>query len=232
MYYNNFKEEIKGKKVLELGAGDCSNATVMAALGAKVYANDISNKSGEIIHKLNKQVSFSHPITYIHGDFLKVDFKESDFDIVVGKAFVHHLTHEQEIAFLKKIQNCLKPEGIVRFVEPAVNNKVIDALRWMTPVKGRPSSLQVRKFKQWKLDDPHPIRENSGNHYKKIGLQFFNEVEILSVGGIERFNRFFPNVSWNRKFRKKAYQIERKLPKYLQYQLARTQTIIYKFPKK
>lgn len=232
MYYNNFKDQIKGKKVLELGAGDCTNAAVMAALGAKVYANDISTKSGEIISKLNKQVFFKHPITYINGDFLKVNFKESDFDFVIGKAFVHHLTHEQEEAFLEKIRNCLKPEGLVRFVEPAVNNKILDALRWMVPVKGRPSSLQKSKFNQWKLEDPHPNRDNSGKHYKKIGNQFFNEVEIVSVGAIERFNRLFPNASWNRKFRKKAYKLEKLMPKFLQYQLARTQTIIYKFPKK
>lgn len=232
MYYNGFAEQIKGKKVLELGSGNCYNAAVMAALGAEVYANDISSKSGEIINKLNNEVTFDSPITYINGDFLKTDFKELDFDFVVGKAFVHHLTHEQEKAFLKKIQNCLKPDGIVRYVEPAVNNRFIDELRWMVPVKGRPSSLQIKKFKQWKIDDPHPERDNSGKHYRKIGLEFFKEVEIISIGSIERFNRLFPKAKWNRKFREKAYKAELFLPKFIRYELARTQTIIYKFPKK
>ena len=110
MYYNGFAEQIKGKKVLELGCGNCHNAAVMAALGAQVYANDISSKIGGIIHKLNEVVDFEHPITYVNGDFLKADFNVRDFDIVVGKAFVHHLTHEQELEFLKKIQSCLKQE--------------------------------------------------------------------------------------------------------------------------
>ena len=232
MYYDGFAEQLKGKKVLELGCGNCHNAAVMAALGAQVYANDISSRIGDIIHKLNTEADFEHPITYINGDFLKTEFKDQDFDIVVGKAFVHHLTHEQELQFLNKIQACLKVEGMVRFVEPAVNNRFVDWMRWMVPVKGRPSSLQTKKFEQWKINDPHPERDNSRRHYKKVGQQFFKEVDIISVGALERFHRLFPGAKWNRKFRTKAYKAELLLPKYFRDELARTQTIIYKFPKK
>jgi 2-polyprenyl-3-methyl-5-hydroxy-6-metoxy-1,4-benzoquinol methylase len=49
MYYDGFREKVKGKKILELGCGNCFNAAVMAALGAQVYANDISDRSGDII---------------------------------------------------------------------------------------------------------------------------------------------------------------------------------------
>lgn len=231
MYYDGFASQVKGKKVLELGCGNCYNAAVMAALGAQVFANDISSESGVILNKLNAEVNFDYPITFIDGDFLKVKFEISDFDLVVGKAFVHHLTHEQELQFLDKIHQCLKKDGQVRFVEPAVNNRFVDGLRWLVPVSGRPSSLQRNKFKQWKEQDPHPDRNNSGRHYKEIGLKYFKEVEIISIGAIERFNRLFPKARWNRKFRKKAYKLERLLPKFLSYELARTQTIIYKFPK-
>lgn len=231
MYYNGFAKELKGKKVLELGCGNCYNAAVMAALGAEVYANDISTKINEVINKINIEAEFDYPIKYINGDFLKADFSEQDFDFVIGKAFVHHLPHDIELLFLEKIQACLKPDGIVRFVEPAVNNKFLDSLRWMVPVPGRPSSLQTKKFKQWELEDPHPHRDNSGKHYNKIGLKYFKEVDIISIGSIERLNRLFPNAKWNRKFREKAYKAERMLPRFLQYELARTQTIIYKYPK-
>ena len=232
MYYDSFAKQLKGKKVLELGCGNCYNAAVMAALGAEVYANDISSKINDVINKINNEATFDYQIKYINGDFLKAEFGEVGFDYVIGKAFVHHLPHDVELQFLEKIQACLKPEGIVRFVEPAVNNKFLDGLRWMVPVPGRPSSLQVKKFKEWEFKDPHPHRDNSGKHYKKNGLQFFKEVEIISVGSIERLNRLFPKAKWNRKFREKAYKAERFLPKFLQYELARTQTIIYKFPKK
>ena len=45
LYYGDFRNRIKGKKVLEMGCGDCPNAAVMAGLGAEVYANDIAAAS-------------------------------------------------------------------------------------------------------------------------------------------------------------------------------------------
>lgn len=232
MYRGGFAEQIKGKKVLELGCGNCTNAAVMGALGAEVWANDISDKSGKIIEQLNESVQFKFPLHFVLGNFLEADIPDNTFDVIIGKAFVHHLTHEQEEQFLKKIVKLLKPDGVVRYVEPAVNSKLLDALRWMVPVSGRPSSLQLKKFKQWQLADPHPVRNNSGKHYQTIGLQFFEKVDIVPIGAIERLHRFFPKSKWNRKFRRLAFKIESYLPRFLQYRLARTQTINYWFPKK
>ena len=231
MYRDGFKDQLKGQTVLELGCGDCTNAAVMAALGARVWANDISTKSGAIVAALNQAYNFEYPITYLEGDFLELPLPDMKFDYVVGKAFVHHLTHEQEEAFLRKIVSLLKPTGKVRYVEPAVNSNWLDTLRWMVPVKGRPSSLQPSKFKAWKLADPHPDRDNSGKHYKKIGVRYFHEVAITPIGSIERLHRLFPRASWNRKFRRWALQVERFLPSSLSYMLARTQTIDYRVPK-
>lgn len=232
MYSGNFREEIKGKKILELGCGNCYNVAVMAALGAEVYANDISDKSGAIIDALNAKTYFKYPIKYLKGDFLKIELLPSDFDLVVGKAFLHHLTHEQEREFMKKIVANLKPEGGARFVEPAVNNLILDKLRWMIPVPGRPSSLNIKKFKEWQINDPHPIRDNSGKHYRALGYINFKAVKIQSVGSLERFHRLFPKAKWNRKFRSRALKFEKILPKFLQQEFARTQTITYKFPLK
>ncbi|MDO1501084.1 class I SAM-dependent methyltransferase [Winogradskyella maritima] len=232
MYKENFREYLKGKKVLELGCGDCTNAAVMSALGANVWANDISDESGQIIEKLNKNLPDNKKINFISGNFLETDLASNFFDVVVGKAFVHHLTHAQEKKFIEKIVTILRPEGLVRFVEPAINSKILDTLRWMVPMDNRPSSLQKRKFKIWKELDPHPERENSGKHYQQIGAIYFEYVNIYSVGMIERFYRFFPSAKWSRRFRKKALAFERYLPKSLRDVFARTQTIEYVFPKK
>lgn len=232
MYMDGFATQLKGKKVLELGCGDCTNASVMAALGAEVWANDISEKSGDVIAQVNEATPFNYPIHFVSGNFLDTEIPDNTFDIVVGKAFVHHLTHQQETQFLEKIVKLLKPDGIVRFVEPAVNSKVLDILRWMVPVSGRPSSLQRSKFKEWLETDPHPIRENSGKHYKSIGLRYFKEVTVVPIGALERFHRLFPKARWNRKFRRLAFKIEGYMPGFLKYPLARTQTINYWFPLK
>jgi SAM-dependent methyltransferase len=232
LYYNNFQSELKGKKVLEMGCGDCSNAAVMAALGAEVYANDIASIPGNIVHKLNATCDFEQPIQFIYGDFLKADFPDDFFDIVVGKAFVHHLTHEQELQFTKKIARILKTDGQVRYLEPAVNSKIIDTIRWMIPMRDRPSKFQKGKYKIWKETvDMHPERDNSSKNYSRIGKNYFNNVEIHTLGSIEKFERLIPQGEFNRKFRRFAFRIEKPFPEFFKKPFARAQVVIYKNPK-
>ena len=231
LYHGKFQNQLKGKKVLELGCGYCTNAAVMAAFGADVYANDISQKSGDIIKKLNESHKFESEIKFISGDFLKSEITNDFYDIVVGKAFVHHLTHQQEVEFTEKIVSILKSDGIVRYFEPAVNSKFLDYLRWLTPVPGRPSKLQSKKFKEWKLNDPHPERDNSSKRYKKIGKRYFEKTRIVPVGSIERFHRILPK-KYSTKFRRFAFRFERKLPKALNLAITRSHLIEYINPKK
>ena len=181
MYFQN---QLKGKKILELGCGDCTNAAVMAAFGAEVYANDISQKSGEIIKKLNAYCKYESEIKFIEGDFLKSEITNNFYDIVIGKAFVHHLTNEQEIEFTEKIVSKLKPNRIVRYFEPAVNNAFLDNLRWLTPVPGRPSKIQKKKFKKWKINDSHPETDNSSKHYVNIRNKYFGKTKIVPIGSM------------------------------------------------
>ncbi|TBX67040.1 class I SAM-dependent methyltransferase [Flavobacterium silvisoli] len=232
MYYNNFDQDLKGKKVLELGCGDCLNAAIMSVLGAEVYANDISQVSGKIIDQLNENYNFERPIRFVHGNFLESDFPDNFFDIVVGKAFVHHLTKEQEVLFTEKIVKILKPDGLVRYFEPAINSKFLDQLRYMIPVSGRPSSLQRKKFKLWKEEDPHPDRDDSSKAYRTVGEKYFTKTEIICFGSIERYYRLLPYGDFARKFRRFAFKIERLLPKFINQTFSRSQLIIYQFPKK
>lgn len=231
LYHGDFQNQLKGKKVLELGCGDCTNSAVMAAYGADVYANDISHKSGEIIKKLNISYKFEFKIKFVEGNFLNSEITDDFYDIVIGKAFVHHLTHDQEVDFIEKIVSILKSNGIVRYFEPAVNNKFLDYLRWLTPVSGRPSKIQIKKFEKWKLNDPHPDRDNSSKHYEKIGHKYFQDTKIVPIGSIERFHRILPK-KYNRKFRRFAFRLEKKLPNSLNLSMARSHLIEYKNPKK
>jgi len=232
LYYNNFDNDLKGKKILELGCGDCLNAGIMSALGAEVYANDISQIAGKIIAELNATFDFEKPIQFIEGNFLEKEFPEDFFDIVIGKAFIHHLTKEQEIQFTEKIVKILKPDGLVRYFEPAINSTFLDSLRYMIPVTNpkRPSSLQKEKFKRWKEEDPHPDRDDSSNSYKAVGKQYFKKTEIVCFGSIERYYRLLPYGNFARKFRRLAFRLERLLPKFINNTLSRSQLVIYQFP--
>lgn len=231
MYQRDFQNRIKGKRVLEMGCGDCVNAAVMAALGAEVYANDIAAASGEIVNKLNENYDFKYPIVFVEGDFLKNNLASASFDFVIGKAFLHHLTLPVEKLFLKETARLLKPGGEARFFEPAVNSPLLDELRWHIPVKGRPSKFERAAFKEWKENDPHPERSFSSKHFEKAGKDFFKEVETVPVGTLERFSRLMPISEKRNRYRRWALKAEFKLPLFLNRKLTRSQLIIYCNPR-
>lgn len=230
LYKNDFKNRIKGKRVLEMGCGDCTNAAVMAALGAEVFANDIAASSGNIINRINENHEFRSPIKFVEGDFLKNDLPGGTFDFVVGKAFLHHLTIPVEELFLKETVRLLKKEGEARFFEPAVNSKILDGIRWYIPVKGRPSKFNLSAFQKWKEEDPHPDRSFSSDHWNQAGSRFFEQVEIIPIGTLERFSRFFKWGSKKNCYKQWALKNEKHLPEKLNSSLARAQLIIYKRP--
>ena len=231
LYKNDFRKKLTGSKVLEMGCGDCNNAAIMAALGAEVYANDIASSSGEIVEALNNNYDFKYPIKFIDGDFLENQLSSNSFDLIIGKAFLHHLNIPVETLFLKETSRLLKRDGEARFFEPAVNSRILDEIRWYVPVKGRPSKLNKVAFKKWKEEDPHPDRSLSSAHFKASAKQFFDEVEIYPVGSLERFGQLMKTGKKREKFRKKALEIEKFLPNTINMHFAKSQLIIYRKPK-
>lgn len=231
MYLNDLANRIKGKKVLEIGCGNGLNALIMTILGAEVTANDISKQSGRIIREVSSRLAIKN-IEFVEGDFRedKISIPAGSFDFVIGKAFLHHLTHELETEFLARTALLLKSNGEARFLEPATNSQTLDKLRWMIPVPGRPSMLNKRAFADWKKNDPHPDRDNSSDHFIKSGKRFFSKVQIIPIGTIERFCRLMPRGTLNRRYRRWAHRIEPQLPFWFRYKAARSQVIIYQQP--
>ncbi|WP_233530575.1 class I SAM-dependent methyltransferase [Gelidibacter salicanalis] len=233
MYMGDFQSKVAGMDILELGCGDCRNAAILAALGARVVANDISERSCAIVAVLNDSYPFKHPIRFVSGDFTTSDLPAETFDFVIGKAFLHHLTLDLEKEILKKVAYVLKRSGEARFFETAVNSKVLDELRWATPMNDRPSKwFQPKAFKQWEASDPHPPRDNSSAHYSKVGHKFFRTVQITPLGIFERFNRLLPiNQNNMGHFKRKALEFEAYVPLTIRSFGARSQVVIYRNPK-
>ncbi|NJY63630.1 class I SAM-dependent methyltransferase [Salinimicrobium sp. CDJ15-81-2] len=228
IYKNNFMDRLAGKKVLEMGCGDCTNAAVMAALGAEVYANDIADSSGRIIKLLNENYKFKHSIKFIPGDFIENNLEGDQFDFVIGKAFLHHLEIPLEEKFLAETARLLKTDGEARFFEPAVNLKFMDELRWHIPVGNRPSKFQKEKFREWKMNDPHPDRSFSSKHFETAGRKFFKQVEVHPIGTLERFSRLYKWGEKQNKYKRWALKAEEKLPSGLNRSLSRSQLIVYR----
>jgi SAM-dependent methyltransferase len=166
----------------------------------------------------------------IAGDFATIRMPLQSFDFVVGKAFLHHLTHEVEEVYLEKVSRVLRPEGEARFSEPAVNSRLLDELRWMIPVPGRPSSLNAGAFARYKQTDPHPERDNSSYHYQAVASKFFSSVRIVPLGSVQRLERLLPKGTVNDSFSRFAFKLERGLPSWMRLKLARAQLLVFREP--
>ena len=232
LYHGELYKRLASMRVLELGAGDGLNALVMAALGAEVVAVDISEMTPVILRKAASQLGLDGRVSGYAGDFLSMKhFSPRSFDLVVGKAFLHHLDPETESQFLHKSAEMLKPNGEARFVEPAINSTALDVLRYLTPVPGRPSSLNRSAFRAWKDADPHPARDNSSAHFREAAGKEFGRVEIVCFGALERFERLLPRGESCRSFRRLAFRLERLLPPGWNDAFARTQLIVCREPR-
>ena len=157
LYREGLRGRLRGKTVIEVGFGDGLNALFMARLGAEVHAIEISEKAAAHLGFCAGRLGL--PLEAVAGDFRELALPRADF--IVGKALLHHLTHDVEEQFLARCAELLRPDGEARFFEPAVNMAWLDRLRWMAPVPGRPSSLRKAAFANWKANDPHPDRDNS-----------------------------------------------------------------------
>ncbi len=227
LYLDGFQKRLASKTVLELGAGDGLNALLMARLGAKVIAVEISRSAVDKFSRAADDLSLD--VTGLCGDFLEMDLPTVDY--IIGKSFLHHLTHETEDQVLGKAGALLDPSGEARFFEPAVNSRMLDTLRWLVPVEDRPSSLNRVQFAEWKRKDPHPDRDNSSSHYAEAAAKHFKEVRIVPVGGIERFRRLTGRTRWSQAFGRWALAFERRfVPEGIHRPLARCQLIVMSSP--
>ncbi len=90
---------------------------------------------------------FGHFAEYYLMDAHKTTFRDNFFDIVLGRAILHHLEYKLAI---KEIRRILKPGGYALFIEPLEGNPVAKFIRWLTPaartVDERPLSRHQIKF--------------------------------------------------------------------------------------
>ncbi len=217
---------------MEIGFGRGDHSLFMAQFGAKVLAVEVSENSVISLKENAKRCDVADNVqALVCPDLSKLEAEAGSFDYIVGKAILHHLKHEEEEVCMRQSAYFLKPGGEARFFEPAINSRLIDNLRWIIPVKSRPSILNRKAFEQWKEEDPHPDRDNSAAHYNMVASKYFKEVTILPKDGLQRFARFFKNNSKTHfRVARIMKRIESIIPAFIHSPIARSQVIICRRP--
>jgi len=103
--------DVKGKKILEIGAGTGRDSFPLVELGADVYQLDYSMNSLKIMKKIADEEKME--VTIIGGDTFALPFKDGTFDIVFHQGLLEHFRPAQSEAMLKENIRILKKDGLL-----------------------------------------------------------------------------------------------------------------------
>jgi ubiquinone/menaquinone biosynthesis C-methylase UbiE len=140
--------DVRGKQVLDLGCGSGENSLVLARLGAKVYAMDISE------HLLNlakrRLVVNGNPgdVNLIEASVYDIPLPDESIDVVFGMAILHHL--ELPLA-AREVKRVLREGGRAIFREPVRNSKFIRFARSLIPYRSPDTSSFERPLTDQEL---------------------------------------------------------------------------------
>ncbi len=173
--------DLRGRKVLDVGAGMGELSVAMAKLGAATIGIDIGPQLVNVARKVTElnQVQCEFLVGSIH----ELPFQEKTFDYVVGNAILHHLPVEGVVESLREAHRVLKPGGSAYFMEPIENSKVFDFLQNLIPVgkpghdQYRPSILNRKRWKQFLAELDHRAMTDSelieaGSPFASVHLRY------------------------------------------------------------
>ncbi|PTL82432.1 class I SAM-dependent methyltransferase [Vitiosangium sp. GDMCC 1.1324] len=125
--------ELSGRRVLDVGCGDGSNALLMARFGARVTGIDISPRSIELCKHRARLDGVEDSTHFICSPLETADLLEGSFDVIWGDGVLHHLIPELE-GVMRKLVSYAKPGGLLVFSEPVCLSPLMRKLRKHIPI--------------------------------------------------------------------------------------------------
>jgi SAM-dependent methyltransferase len=170
--YRHFEAQVQpraaGARVLEYGCGASSYALKLNQWGARVTAIDISDEAIEETRRLLADHGLVNQTDLIRMNAEELDFPDGSFDLVVGRAILHHLDLERAYAAIARV---LRPGGAAIFLEPLAHNPLINLYRRLTP--------------HLRTEDEHPLTmrdlKAARRHFGEVRLSYFT---FLSMGAL------------------------------------------------
>lgn len=223
--FGRYLSDVRGRRVLDIGCGTGWTSLLLAQRGAQVTAVDISAREIEILCCNAAHYGLKDRICALAGDITQMGLAAESFEMCVGGSILHHLEPNEEVAILQEIHRLLAPGGMAVFVEPAVNSKLLDGLRYLVPVPGRPARWS-RRWDNYKRHDPHPDRDISSRHFRRVGRELFERADVEAMGVFNRIERLtrYRGKAWIHRL---DYAVTRLLPRPLREPFCRAQIIRY-----
>jgi SAM-dependent methyltransferase len=129
-----FLGDLDGREVLELGNGMGEVTTLLARSGARVTAVDISPASSAVARRRAELHGVGDSIRFVVAAGEQLPLPDDRFDVVVGKAVLHHLDVRRAAPELHRV---LRPGGRAAFAEPLGTNPAVAFARDHLPYPGK-----------------------------------------------------------------------------------------------
>jgi SAM-dependent methyltransferase len=120
--------EVNGRAVLDLGCGHGMAAVVLARLGARVTAVDLSG--GYLAEAQRRARANGALVAFAQADGERLPFADEAFDRVWGNAVLHHLDLPRAA---REVWRVLRPGGLAVFSEPWGDNPLLEWARRRLP---------------------------------------------------------------------------------------------------
>ena len=154
-YRDFIQRHVKGSVVLDYGCGNGWASLPLLPLGpARLIGIDISQKwVDEALRRATGSKAEFHVMDAHH-----LDFPDESFDLVLGRAILHHLDFE---AAIKEVKRVLKRGGHAAFAEPLGDSPFAKFFRLLTPRAYTPDERALsRRQIEW-ADSQFPYHEHS-----------------------------------------------------------------------
>ena len=125
---SEFLGDLEGIRVLELGCGAGKMTVLLTKSGAQVTAFDLSPESVRLTKRRAIENNVELDCLVSAGEFLP--FASTSFDVIIGKAILHHL--EIEIG-KRELYRVLREGGKTVFIEPLGMNPILTFIRKCIP---------------------------------------------------------------------------------------------------
>lgn len=124
------KTNSKNIHILDYGCGTGALGIALATLGYRVSGFDLSDTGIEIAQKAAQKAGVTSQTDFRVADVQHLPFLDAEFDLVVGKAVLHHTIKYKGTD--QELRRVMKPRAKALFLEGAASNPLIALARTFT----------------------------------------------------------------------------------------------------
>lgn len=179
-------DDLRDKRVLELGSGAGEGAIYFARLGARVLASDVSPKMLAVAQRVAALHGTSVETIVLNAEDLSA-IPAGSVDVVYAANLLHHVDIEK---CLDEVRRVLKPGGMGAFWDPLAHNPVINVYRRMAG--------------DMRTADEHPLRRSQLRWFRarfaEVRIRCFWFTTLLVFAKFYLVDRIHPSTDryWKR----------------------------------